>query len=73
MKELPKADLDPNTKYNLRKTINVMNHEKEKVVDQNDTSKEVTIKDRELANFWGRRAKDSSHWSMFLNTGNVLA
>ena len=62
-------EVKSDTKQNLRKMINVMNHEEEKEKAQD----EISIKDRELAHFWGRRARDSSHWSMFLNTGNVLA
>ena len=58
-------DLEREKKKNEAKSANKT--EEEKAQD------EISIKDRELAHFWGRRARDSSHWSMFLNTGNVLA
>ena len=64
--------LDSNMKSHMRKTINVMNYENEKEVVQDLNSKEVCIKDRELAHFWERRAKDSSLWSMLLNSTNLL-
>ena len=52
---------------NLRKTINVINNQ-----DENEP-KEIEVKDRELNHFWARRARDSSHWSLLLNTGNTLS
>ena len=52
----------------MRKMINVINHEEEKDAVHDLDLKEVSVKDREVAHFWGRRARDSSLWSLILNT-----
>ena len=64
--EKSKTDMDITTMQNLRETINVLNNERE------DKPIESTLRDKELNNFWGMRARDSSIWSLFVNTGNII-
>ena len=55
-------------KEHLRKMIDVRKYEKD-----NDAKDLNSIKEREFAQFWQKRARDASIWSLILNTANFVS